>query len=521
MNQLWELLTLAPFAAFFVISSLHLLHMFQLNSYRLSTQWRWLLKNREATQFTLRVVLAGDCLCVLSSDSVVFPILLFCMYVSLALLCIPKKAKKPLVFTKRAVRLLCAMLLLLVAAFVPWFVTGDRRVLLCTMALCTLLQSFWIFPAACLAAPLENAIKRRYTRDAKRILRESPDLLTIGVTGSYGKTSVKHLLSTLLSAKYDTLMTPESYNTPMGVVLTVRTKLRPQHKIFVCEMGARRVGEIQELCDIVSPKFGIVTSVGPQHLETFGSIENVRKTKFELVNALPQDGVAFLNFEDENVRIAAQNYSGKKITYGLNASCDYYATDISVSSRGTRFTAHTPKGEAFEFSARLIGRHNVLNLIGAIAVCCELGIEPKALRAQAQCIESVPHRLQLRAGEGVTLIDDAYNANPAGARAAIDALALFDGYKILVTPGMVELGKEQTERNREFGAYAAKVCDEIVLVGEKPAEPIAQGVRETGFDEAHLHIARDLSEALKIAYGCDTRGRERVILLENDLPDNY
>lgn len=512
---------LLPFLAFFALSSLRMLHMFQLNSYRISTQWRWLVKNRRTTQFPLRFLLAADCICIISAQSIVFPILLMCMYVAVALLSIPKKAKKPLVFTRRAVRLLCFMALLLALAFLPWMLTRDVRVFYVTIALCTLLQTLWIFPAALLAMPLEAAVRRYYVNDAKRILREDSALLTIGVTGSYGKTSVKHLLSTLLSAQYDTLMTPESYNTPMGVVLTVRTKLRPQHKIFVCEMGARRVGDIRELCDIVSPKFGVVTSIGPQHLETFGSLENVRKTKFELIDALPDDGVAFLNFEDENIRLAAANYHGKKITYGLNPSCDYYATDITASSRGTHFTAHTPKGEAFECSARLVGRHNVLNLIGAIAVCCELGIEPKALRAQAQHIESVPHRLQLRSGNGVSVIDDAYNSNPAGARAAIDALALFDGYKILVTPGMVELGAQQEALNREFGAYAAKVCDEIILVGEKPAVPIAEGVRAAGFDEAHLHIARDLQSALSVAYGCETGGRERVILLENDLPDNY
>lgn len=517
----WNLLILLPFLSFFALASIGSVHMFQLNSYRLSTHRRWLVKHGMHRWLPLALTTVACCVAAVRKETPLLIGTVFCIFCIQAMLCIPRKAKKPLVYTKRVVRLFVTMTLLLALALLPALLRGSARLYYAALALCTLLQPLWVLLAGLINAPVEAAVRRWYINDARRILKNDPSLLTVGVTGSYGKTSVKHLLTTLLSAQYDTLMTPESYNTPMGVVLTVRTKLRPQHRIFVCEMGARHVGDIRELCDIVSPKLGVVTSIGPQHLETFGSMENIRKTKFELVNALPPDGTAFLNFEDENVRIAAEGYTGKKITYGLSDACDYYATDITASARGTRFVAHTPKGDSFEFGARLLGRHNVINLIGAIAVCCELGIAPEKLRAQAQRIESVEHRLQLRRNGSVTVIDDAYNSNPAGAHAAIDALALFDGYRILVTPGMVELGAKQAELNREFGAYAAKFCDEIILVGEKQAAPIAEGVRAAGFDEARLTVAHDLRAALERAYGCKTGGRERVILLENDLPDNY
>jgi UDP-N-acetylmuramoyl-tripeptide--D-alanyl-D-alanine ligase len=369
---------------------------------------------------------------------------------------------------------------------------------------------------------VENAINRWFINDAKRILKSCPDLKVIGVTGSYGKTSVKFILKTLLAAKYNVLATPESYNTPMGVVITVRNFLRPTHEVFVCEMGARHVGDIKELCDIVHPQNGIITSVGPQHLETFHSLDNVKKTKFELADALPKEGVVFLNGEDANIEAHRSNVKGKAISYGLSDKCDYYATDISASSRGTSFTVHTPKGETEIFTAAMIGKHNVINILGGIAVACEMGIRLAALKPQVRKLESVSHRLQLLPkGNGVTVIDDAYNANPAGTKAAIDALALFDGFKVLVTPGMVELGDKQDELNKEFGAYAAKVCDYVILVGKKQAVPIYEGLKEAGCPEDKIYVADGLADAITRAYAVNAGGKEKIILLENDLPDNF
>ena len=503
----------------------HMLHMLQLNSYQQATHFRWIKKN--IGQLLPLLVPAALCIpaALLDGWGNVFAPLLAAVLLLLALHFRPRKAKKPLVCTKRMQRLFVTSGVLLAAEAAVCILaaksaSGAARFYPIVGAL-TLLSPLLASVAAWINAPIERAIRGYYIRDAKRLLQSCPDLITVGVTGSYGKTSVKHILSVLLQAKYNTLMTPESYNTPMGVVLTVRKQLRPVHQVFVCEMGARHVGDIAELCRIAHPKYGVITSVGPQHLETFGTMENIKKTKFELVDALPPDGAAFLNFEDENVRAAAASYRGRQIRYGLSDTCDYYATDIRASSRGTSFTAHTPNGESAEFTVRLIGRHSVINLIGAIAVCCELGIPLEALRVRAHLLESVPHRLQLLVKIGVTLIDDAYNSNPSGAKAALDALALFDGFRILVTPGMVELGSRQYELNRQFGEEAAAVCDYVIAVGEKQAVPIVDGLRAAGCDENKIYVAPDIHAAIERAYALGTDGREKIILLENDLPDNY
>ena len=516
MNIAFHSLCALVCALFLALNVRKSLHMFQLNSYKPATHLRWLRRN-------LLSLLPGGVAAVAAvaaafSGGIVGDAVLTAVCAVCAIAVRPQKAKKPLVFTQRVLRQILTMTLLVAAAAAAAWLTGLWFwVAAAVLAVSPLL----ILPVFYINKPLESAISRWFIRDAKKLLRKCPDLKIIGVTGSYGKTSVKFILKTLLSAKYDVLATPESYNTPMGVVITVRNFLRPTHQVFVCEMGARHVGDIKELCDIVHPQLGIITSVGPQHLETFHSLDNVKKTKFELADALPE-GTVFLNGDDENIEDNRGHVKGRAIRYGLSADCDYYADEISASSRGTSFRVHAPDGTIETFTAAMLGRHNVINILGAIAICCHLGIPLKALKQQVRRLESVPHRLQLLPkGGGVTVIDDAYNANPAGTRAAIDALGLFDSYKILVTPGMVELGARQEEENKAFGAYAAKVCDYVVLVGKKQTAPIYEGLLAAGYPAEKIYVADALADAVQRAYSVDAGGRERVILLENDLPDNF
>ena len=504
------------FCVFLALNVRKSLHMFQLNSYKPATHLRWLRRN-------LMSLLPGAVVAV-AAIAASFPgnwvgALVLLWVSSMGAIAVrPQKAKKPLVYTQRVLRQILTLAILVLLLAVIGRLTGFWFVV---AALVAVISPVLILAVFYINKPIESAINRWFVGDAKRILKSCPDLTVIGVTGSYGKTSVKFILKTLLEAKYNVLATPESYNTPMGVVLTVRNQLRATHEVFVCEMGARHVGDIKEICDIVHPKHGIITSVGPQHLETFFHIDNVKKTKFELADALPDNGIIFLNGEDENIASYQANVKNRAVSYGLSERSDYYATDISASSRGTSFTVHTPRGETETFTAALVGRHNVINILGAIAICCELGISLAALKMQVRRLESVPHRLQLLPkGGGVTVIDDAYNSNPAGSKAAIDALALFDGFKVLVTPGMVELGDQQDELNKAFGAYAAKVCDYVVLVGKKQTAPIYEGLREAGYPEEKIYVAEGLADAITRAYGVDAGG-EKIILLENDLPDNF
>ena len=519
-------------------------HMLQLNGYKTPEHSWWMKKNAKRyilpavlffAQFLLRLFQAHDGLAISL-------IIVLCFFNTIiALINKPgKKFKKPLVYTARMKRMMITFGILIAAFYVIsilngrsfaqidtvdggyektcWFITALPYIL---VGSALYLTPILVPLSNIINKPVEKAVQNWYINDAKRILSECPTLHKVGITGSYGKTSMKFYLDELLNSQYNTLKTPESFNTPMGVTITIRRDLKPTHEYFICEMGARRVHEIKELCGIADPHDGIITSVGPQHLETFGSIENVVNTKFELADHVKaKGGRIYLNGDNELIRKKAPEYPNA-VLYGLQEGNHYRATDISVSDKGTEFTVTAPDGETQRFSMKLLGEHNVQNVLGAIAYAHGTGIALDKLTLPVKRIAAVPHRLQLLdKGGNMTFIDDAYNSNPNGCRAALSVLGLFDACRILVTPGMVELGEKQAELNFEFGQEAAKVCDHIVLVGKNQTVPIYNGIKNAGYDMNNVFVADSLNEALShvSAYQSD---KKKIVLLENDLPDNY
>ena len=444
----------------------------------------------------------------------------------------PKPAKKKFVVTDRVKRLFVTYALIL-AAFILITLVCVRNMAAPGRAGALIVTGiyFGFLPLVVALAnlinkPVENRIAKWFIDDAKRILKEHDGLRIIGITGSFGKTSVKYYLTTLLSEKYRVLMTPESFNTPMGIVRTIREKMQPMHEIFVCEMGARHLHDIKEITDIVHPDDGILTSIGYQHLETFHSLENIVSTKYELLDAVEEKatekGGKHLKFVNGDNEIIKANMKYKDaITYGLSEGNDFRATDIKVTSAGTTFTVTAPDGESAEFNTKLVGRHNVENIMGAIAAAYKMGVPMNKLKMAVRRLQSVPHRLELVKHGAVSILDDAYNSNPNGAKVALETLDLFEGkVKILVTPGMVELGAKEDEYNKAFGEQAAKVCDYIILVGENNTKAIKAGAEEAGFPKEKLFVKNTLNEATQLMYELEA-GKEKVILLENDLPDNY
>lgn len=498
-------------------------HIFQLNSYKPHVQRKWVYDH--LGQVALKVIWLVPVL-PLALRLGTTGMLVSCVFCAIALYFNrPRPAKKPLVVTARVKRLFITLgvlhlILVLFAIFSPAY----RSYCIMLYALAGICENYLVLAANYINMPVERGINRHYINEARTIIREMPELTVVGVTGSYGKTSMKFFAGKLLGAKYDVLVTPESYNTTLGVVRTIREQMRPTHNMFVCEMGARNVGDVAEICEIVRPDAAVITSIGPQHLESFKTIENVTKTKFELVDALPAEGVAFLNMDNEY--IAARSVPVKAVGYRVAPRGEgpyegvYCAYDVSVSARGSHFKLREPDGTEFELSTKLIGEHNVLNICGAVAIARYYGVAVRDIIPRVRRLESVPHRLELLGSGSRVIIDDAYNANPSGAKAALDALSCFDALKILVTPGMVELGARQDELNRAFGAQAAAVCDFVVLVGEKQTRPILEGLKAAGFDPERVKTAETVKEAVALA-DAYRPGADRVILLENDLPDNY
>ena len=285
-----HILALVCLAFFAALSARYFTHMFQLNSYTEKVQRSWMQRKfLRLVPCALIAVIAIVCAFCKERNFIYAYLWLALGALVLSLFYFPRKAKKPLACTARVKRLWVtyALLTLLVGALAVLLGGTGEFVLL---GLVTAATPFTLLLANICNAPIEKAVRNYYIRDAKKLLASHKRLRIIGITGSFGKTSVKYYLTALLGVKYNVLMTPESYNTPMGVVKTIRSSLRATHDIFVCEMGAKYVGDIAELCDIVHPENGIVTSIGEQHLESFGSVENIIKTKYELADALPEGG---------------------------------------------------------------------------------------------------------------------------------------------------------------------------------------------------------------------------------------
>ena len=504
-----------------VLYEIYIVHMFQQNSYKPREYREWmqvrsnvgrLLGKSLYAVISLPLVLVGNLGCLIGA---------IVMNMMTILVNKPRQAKKPLVYTMRVRRMLVTTAVLYMIGMLVSLTAGEYWVRAgeCILLVLFLLQPFLILLVNWINRPVERAIDRHYVSDAARILREMPDLTVIGVTGSYGKTSVKYFLNTLLSSKFNVLQTPGNYNTTLGVVRTIREQMKPFHEIFICEMGAREVGDIKEICDLVHPDYGIITSIGPQHLQSFHTVENIIATKFELADAVPAEGKVFLNYDNSYIR--GHKIDKNVVSYGTaGAAIDYRAYDITVSPNGSTFKMKDAQGAEFEFHTRLVGNHNVQNIAGAIAVAHTLGIPMEKLRYPVKQLESVPHRLQLSRQGGRILLDDSYNSNKNGFMAALDTLAMFKELRILMTPGMVELGEKQYSENKEVGVYAADKCDYAVLVGREQTKPIQDGLLEAGFARSRMIVVDTLQEAFQMVNAIPDE-KQKVVLIENDLPDNY
>lgn len=505
------------------------LMMLQQNSYRNDRYSRWLSTSQDSTS-AMRLV-SGAVL--LASLSTLTP----AIWISAGLICavsltntiilVRKKYKKPLVMTRRASRILLTMLLLAAIPTVICLFVCQAQGASLIFVVDIILAAFCFSQSFALVAnwllkPVEANINRKYYQDAERILRGMPDLKIIGVTGSYGKTSTKHYLNRILSEKYDVMMTPGSFNTTMGVIRTVREYLKPYNEVFIVEMGAKQPGDIKEICDLVHPEIGIVTAVGEQHLESFKSIENVQRTKFELIDSLPTDGLAVVN--NDFPFVANRKVDNVKcIRYAVSecGPAEYIAEDIRYSAHGTSFTVVTPTGEKFGFSTHLVGECNVSNLLAAIIVALRLEVPIEKISYAVNDIQQVEHRLNMkRTPGGVTIIDDAFNSNPTGSKMALDVLKMMTGgRRIIVTPGMIELGERQEELNAKFGEYIAGAADIAIIVGHYNREAIISGIKSTDTTSLDVHAVNSFSEAQQLL--ATTLKPGDTILYENDLPDTF
>jgi UDP-N-acetylmuramoyl-tripeptide--D-alanyl-D-alanine ligase len=379
--------------------------------------------------------------------------------------------------------------------------------------------------AAQAVLPVERKFSRQFLSEADRRMRAYPGRV-IGITGSYGKTTTKFIVAALLAARYRVLKTPDGVNTTMGITRIIREELSDEHEIFVVEVAAYGPGEIREVCEILHPRLGILTSVGVQHLERFGTQARIAEAKYELLASLPPGGTAVVNADDPVCLELAERArrDGKRVVlYGTEEAASdlaVRAVDVALSGRGTRFRVVANRGESVAYETQLLGRWNLSNILAGLAAAVEWGVPLDAMREAVASLQPAPRRLELREEGGIVKILDVANANPRGAQMALEVLAQFrGGSRILITPGMVELGPIEVEENRRFGQAAAAVCDYVVLVGPEQTRPIRDGLTDRGFPQDRVLVARNADEVADRLAGVVRPGD--VLLYENRLPDTY
>ncbi len=495
------------------------LHMFQQNRYETYRYTKWLF-NKNNLHFSLAPLFPIVLLLVriILKKGSIYELAVLIVTVLYSIYAINKESKKEYIkdlnVTARVKRQIAVMVIL--EAAIAYLLYKKFVVLSLVMIFGPYLL---IYVMHLLTNPIENAVKKKYENEARNILDKMDDLIKVGITGSFGKTTTKNIVTDIISESYYTLMTPASYNTPMGITRTIREMLKPIHEVFVCEMGADHVGEITYLMNFVKPKYGIITSIGPQHLNTFKSMDNIIREKMEMIERLPYNGVGIINCDNEYINAYHIHNNCKVVKVGIeNKEADYFAYDIEYTKDGSKFTLKLDDKE-YRFETVLLGKHNIVNLLSAIALAKELKVPNEEIVKNVKEVKRVEHRLELKKINGYTFIDNAFNSNPVSSKLSLDVLQMMPGRRVIVTPGLIDLGDKQDGYNYQFGQYMPGKADLVILVGERTSRPIKEGLKEAGFNMDDCLVFASVKEAF--AYIYTHLSQEDTILLENDLPDAF
>ena len=435
-----------------------------------------------------------------------------------------EQVKIPLKITSRIKRLIITIIILYLIPISGYLLSKDIFIFNVLFTMFISFNFYIIYIANIINKPIEKCVFLYYKNKAIKKLKSMNNMKIVGITGSYGKTSSKNILNDILSVKYNPLPTPANYNTQYGLILTINNNLDKFNDIFIAEMGAFKRGRIKLLCDLVHPKYGIITWIGKAHLETFKSEENIQRGKFELIENLPSDGLGILNMDDpKQVSYKIKNKVKIKWIAINNKKADVLASNIKIDQNGMSFdVSFKDDKKKYSFSTKLLGNSNIYNILAGIAFAkYVMNMDIKDIQLGVKRIKPIAHRLELKTNGNKTYIDDAYNSNPIGSKMALDVLNLMDGNKIVVTPGMIELGTEEYKLNKEFGKYISNVADYVILVGEKQTKPIMDGLIESKYDNSKINVINDVKEAFKIIDNLKLKKKHTYILLENDLPDIF
>ncbi|MBI4097991.1 MAG: UDP-N-acetylmuramoyl-tripeptide--D-alanyl-D-alanine ligase [Candidatus Levybacteria bacterium] len=365
--------------------------------------------------------------------------------------------------------------------------------------------------------PAEEYQKNKILSAAKQKISNVNNLRVVAITGSFGKTSTKDILYTLLWKKYKVVKTPKSFNTPLGISQTILEDVKENTDIFIAEVGAYKKGEIAKIAKLIRPKIAIITAIAPQHLEKFGSIKNIAQAKFELVEGLDKTGIAVINKNFLSF-LPISKTPKNTVFYGTWDSM-FSASDIKVSIDGTNFTMTTPGGDV-QIKMPLIGAHHVSNFLAAAGAAFELGLSASEIAQRALKLLPTPHRLEVVRKNGFTLIDNSFNTNLESSKSSFGLLDSLPGsVKIVITPGLIEMGERAKDANKEFIKLAANVANKIIIIGSKNKSYLLEGLSDIHFPKDKIELADNTKSALFTV--SENIEKDALVLLENDLPDQY
>lgn len=428
-----------------------------------------------------------------------------------------KRIKEP-IFTKKAILTLAVILTLVVAVTVYIFIKFSYPVFLVSILIIDILLPFVVAGTVGILKFPSEFFKNRTIRKAKEKRTLLKDVLVIGITGSYGKTSMKEFLAHILSGKLKVLKTTDNKNTEIGVAQAVLRDLNKNYDVFIVEMGAYKEGEIKKICDIVRPQIGILTGINEQHSSTFGSIEKTIKTKYELIESLPNQGLAVFNGENDYTRQLYEKTDTPKRMFGLKSFSvgekpDIICEKIDLTKDGMRFDVRLEANKE-SFETHLSGKHNALNIAGATLVAYDLGMSLEKIKKEVKSLPVLQHALEIKSGiKGTTIIDDTYSANPDGVLAALDALDIMRGnQKIIVLYPLIELGKHSHDIHRKIALKINKVCDLCILTSSDFSRVIRKNAPNT--DVLIIQNSKRIMEKLK-----KTLREDDIVLLENRVPN--
>jgi len=334
--------------------------------------------------------------------------------------------------------------------------------------------------------------KRRLINQAKQKLNQYPDLVVIGITGSYAKTSTAHILAAILKTKYQVLVTPENQNTLIAVAQLIKQQLQPKHQILIVEMGAYKKGEIKRLCQLVKPKIGLVTAINLQHLGLFKSLGNLLTAKYELIQALPSDGLAIFNVNNQYTLAMAKKTKKVKVKLFGQEKTNY------------------PTG--------LVGDWQQQNIQAALVVAEELQIAKAQALAAIKELKSLPKQLKIFKGlNGAIIIDDTYSANPTGFKVALKLTEDYAGYsKLVLTPGIIELSYRSRLVHHDLAKAMLKFKIKELILTQPDTESYFDSIFKTAKRPPQLKVKTNFKE-LK-SYLNSVLDNQSLILVEGRMP---